>query len=217
MTGNATVHCRCGAASVETAAPIRLSLWCACCDCRQKVTWSLANDRSPSTESSVIPPVQRAVYFENAIARTEGNLQPTLLRDGGRSTFLVATCCSSVLAISHPAYAGKVFMVIEAAARIEGSVPEPLARIYLKDHSVEDRGPLPPVECPSFRSDDADIDEARKVYRPVFARPIAAAAASNGTNELYTLEELMSRLPPTNVLGLQEGASVVRSSVRQRG
>jgi hypothetical protein len=86
------------------------------------VVWSLANDLLPSTASAsvAVPPVQCAVYFENAIIRTEGNLQPTLLRDGGRSTFLVATCCNSVVAISHPAYGGKVFMVIEAAARIKG-------------------------------------------------------------------------------------------------
>jgi hypothetical protein len=177
----------------------------------------LANDLSSSTASApaAVPPAQRAVYFENAIVHTEGNLQPTLLRDGGRSTFLVATCCHSVVAISHPAYAGKVFMVIEAAARIKGTVPEPLARIYIKDHKVEDRGALPPVECPSFRSDDSDLDQARNVYRPVFAQPITVWAPFTDTNGLHTLEQLISRLPPTKVLGLQEGASVVRSIALQ--
>lgn len=78
-------------------------------------------------------------------------------------------------------------------------------------NSVEDRGVLPPVECPSFRSDDSDLDEARKVYRPVFAQPITVWAPLTVTNGLHTLEQLISRLPPTKVLGLQESASVVRS------
>ena len=71
MKANATVRCRCGKATIETAAPIRLSLWCACNDCRQKVAWSLAN--APFSEASAspgVPPVQRAVYCENAIVRT---------------------------------------------------------------------------------------------------------------------------------------------------
>jgi len=213
MTENAAVRCRCGAAGIETAAPVHLSLWCACCDGRQKVAWSLANDlsSSPASASPAVPPVQRAVYFENGIVSTEGGLQPTLLRNGGRSTFLVATCCNAILGVFHPAYDGKIFMVIEAAARVEGTVPEPLARICTKDHNVEDRGRLPPVECPSFRSDDSDLDEASKVYRPVFARPITVCAPSTGTNGLETLEQLISRLPPTEVLDLQEGAPVVRS------
>ena len=100
---------------------------------------------------------------------------------------------------------GKVFMVIEAAARIRGVVPAPLARIYMKDYDVEERGPSPWVECPSFRSDDADIAEARKVYRPVFAQPITH------TNGLRTLEELITSLPAINVLGLEEGAAVASS------
>ncbi len=209
MSDDATVRCRCGAAAIETAAPVRLSLWCACNDCRQKVAWSLANDPFASaSRSRNVPPVQRAVYFENAIARAKGDMQPTLLREDGRSTFLVANCCRAVMAVSHAAYAGKVFMVLEASALIEGTVPEALARIYLKDYDPEDRGALPPVRCPSFRSDEDDVDQARKLYRPLLRQEINVSARFTETSKLFTFERLMSRLPPTVILGLREGAAV---------
>eukprot|EP00472_Partenskyella_glossopodia_P011817 CAMPEP_0197537604 /NCGR_PEP_ID=MMETSP1318-20131121/57390_1 /TAXON_ID=552666 /ORGANISM="Partenskyella glossopodia, Strain RCC365" /LENGTH=325 /DNA_ID=CAMNT_0043095807 /DNA_START=83 /DNA_END=1060 /DNA_ORIENTATION=+ len=265
----AAVWCRCGAAGVETAAPIRMSLLCACCDCRQKVLWSMggysngnvdpnhnsnkecqdhSTDNNPSSSCSCSatpdthrlsrssnthttttshsprstkpPPqkVQRLFYFENAIIRAKGDLQPILLRQDGKSTFLVAKCCHSILGVSHPAYDGKVFMVLDAAARVScgsGEVPEPLARIYLKDYDVLERGALPEADCPSFQSDESDVEAARRLYRPFFAKPVSVPVREQehledafGADEvsLFTMEELISRLPPVQVLGLKEGA-----------
>ena len=147
-------------------------------------------------------------YLENDLTgvRGEENLYLHQLRDGARSTRLAAKCCESILAVDHPAYAGKVIMVPSDACTLttSGALPAAHARIYMKDHNEARDGPLPPGEAPEKVFSGAESDWVERLgHRAFFERPRPVPFLG------FTLPQLCARLSAQPVvLGLAEGEQV---------
>lgn len=191
----AAVTCACGKARVTfaTCSP-RTHLECCCRDCRQSLEWAAAMG-GPSA-----PQVPQVYYFENDLEDIQGekHLRLYRLRAGARVTRLVATCCYSTLLADHPAYQGNVVSVLADACRLSTRPLPAQARIWTKDRDADPSGPPPAYrgQGPCLRGDEAWWP---LVVAPALVMPIASPRRGS------SLQELISRLPPPVVLGLDEG------------
>jgi hypothetical protein len=143
-------------------------------------------------------------YFDNDLVRVDGqeSMEVQQLRDGARSSRVVARCCHAVLAVDHPFYQGNVVMVPASACALSAAeLPQPLARIFEDDWDADADGPLPAETPPPLdpASLPAEADPASPPWLMHLARPV------EGLRQGRPLQELLSDLGPPRVLGLTEG------------
>ena len=167
---HASAACLCGKVSIGFVHRMPLvHLECACQDCRQAREYEATLSGPPSSS-----PLSQLFYFSNDVILSDtlasnpsGFLESTQLRDGGRSTRLVARCCRSTLAVDHPAYGGNIVMVPGDSCNLDAdSGLGPLARIYMGDWDLSQDGEAPPCTYPSFGP--GAPEEAKEIYRKEF-------------------------------------------------
>jgi hypothetical protein len=123
-----------------------------------------------------------------------------MLREGGRSTRCVATCCHSTLLVDHPNYFGKTVMLFpEALVDIAGSLNRrPVdARIYMKDFPASKMNALPPWDGPTLTGNEGP--EAMMPYRQLVSDEVPLP------REGVSVQELIASGGTVTVLGLEEG------------
>lgn len=197
----ATVRCVCGKVSLTfTSLEPLVRLECGCRDCRQAREFE-ATRGGPKSHS----PLSTLAYFPNDITLDQSIedvseiIEVVTLREGGRSSRLVARCCRSTIAVDHPGYGGKLVMVPEESCILIAAKISPLARIYMGDWDHERDGDPPPTgDWPTLGAGATDAD--KEVYRYKF-REAAVALPREGVS----LQEVVAALKPTACLGLTEG------------
>uniref|UniRef100_A0A7S4PHH6 Uncharacterized protein n=1 Tax=Paramoeba aestuarina TaxID=180227 RepID=A0A7S4PHH6_9EUKA len=166
--GPSKLSCRCGTTCFTFSAPSpRHSLECLCCDCLQKMEWAnkKAKELGLSPAPGPLPEVPELRYFENVIEKVEGkeNIKLFLLREDGRSKFVVACCCYTAMLVDHPFYLQNVVMVLPSTV-VKSQKTVPFVRIYIKDWEKQrkaegkeaDVSLLPPFEGIQLFYDERD-------------------------------------------------------------
>lgn len=165
-----SVLCSCGQTGLTFHGEPSFRLDCGCHDCRQAREYESTRG-GPATDSAL----SRLLYLPNDVSTTSADdlsrLCLTQLRDDAKSTRLVTTCCRSTLAVDHPAYRNMLVMVPADSCSVQGGIPAPLARIYMKDWPSDEPVPaLEPPTLPSLRGDEVDFsDRAQATYRVHFS------------------------------------------------
>ena len=192
-----SVTCVCTRASINFANPRpRKSIECCCCDCHLALEWCHEQGGIPAPN----PPLT-LLYFDNDISGVKGEdfLQVVRLRETGPSGRLVATCCYTILAVSHWAYLGNRVMV-PPGARIEyeGETVKPELRIQTKWWDERRNGPLPPFSGKEVTSSMPWWAMTCGML-PHFACGLAA-----GNRQGESIQALMRRLGTPIVAGVPE-------------
>ena len=107
MKTRGKISCLCGDCSlVLTDCKPKMSLLCACEDCRQAVRWAEKHGGKPAED------ILYLVYCRSDFSDVSGlaNMRVTQLRKAARSTRIYCGNCYSCLGIDHPAYSDNVFM-----------------------------------------------------------------------------------------------------------
>ena len=141
--------CRCGNIRIAFD-DILTSVECGCVDCYDKNLWSCRS-------GGVAPPAGlerhgqgrcvRVCYIPNNLVfnSAEPPVAFNRLREGSRSTNMVATCCSTILCVDHVSYkCGRllIFPDFITFVRGRGRVPAPTARIFAMDWDREELAKL---------------------------------------------------------------------------
>ena len=186
----ATVTCKCGAVqlSFRDRTPVQ-RLLCGCCDCRQALAWA---SRQGGAAAPAMPrehaPLLDLLYLTNDVWPVRGGdkLRFFKLREDGRSTRGVATCCHSTLLVDHPGYGAQKVLLFPGACDVDAEPREVDALIYLGDLAPEQRAALP--------------DFPNKGRKPPPAR---VALPRRG----LSVEQLVAASGGVTQLGLEEGAA----------
>jgi hypothetical protein len=152
---HANVTCSCGECQLTFFNPQpRNHSECCCCDCRQKVEWAAAQQRS-----SFIPKVSNLYYIEDDIIAIKGeeHLSEFLLRAPSgavvpgtdtpvTSPFIVATCCYSILCVPATYYNNNYVAVIAETCSLQCNAMVAQIRYAIDEFPKDFASALPPYQ-----------------------------------------------------------------------
>ncbi|MEC8775546.1 MAG: hypothetical protein VXX79_11945 [Pseudomonadota bacterium] len=194
------IECGCGHCKLTLAEDRpRMSLYCACKDCRQALKW--AAKRGGKTPVDLPKPM----YMRSDISAVEGqdSMRAFQLRDPARSTRVFCAKCYSILGVDHPAYADNVFMFFPDHCETDVDLSiKPSALIHMESYP----GAAPPDipdDIPVYQNWDDPKD--REAYLEI--PDIAAAFRAPEIPALgQTFKGLIDALGEIEVLNLEIGA-----------
>jgi hypothetical protein len=131
---------------------------CACFSCRQRQEWSVA-EGCPGVEAYASP--TDLTFLDNAVTAVEGeeHLRTHILRAGGTTRWLAATCCGSILVVSNPLYKGNLVAIPRATSTLQcHEAMLPLVRVQTNGWSARRVGDGYPDETqmPAFEGPVVD-------------------------------------------------------------
>jgi hypothetical protein len=180
-------------------------------DCRQKLQWA-ESEGGPAVPKAVIQHERPLdiVYFGNSFAVETGaeNLAFFKLRDGCRSTNMVASCCHTTMMVDNPGYQEQaVLAFVDILAGLETEPIDFSLYGFCDDFPQDKRKKLrtdkPQLGSPSKGS--ADWGDASWA-----ARVVGAVSLPDVTNLKLTNFQEVLREKNGNItyLGLEEGAEI---------
>lgn len=200
MAESGKVSCNCGACALElNDVQPKMSLLCACEDCRQARHW--AAKHGAATPKDII----YSVYFRSDFAAFHGveNMFACQLRADARSTRILCKSCYSCISIDHKvSYSDHVFMFQPDHCKADFDTDvTPIAAINLIDYPHH-LAPIPSELLPVFHTFRYPQERARFVaIDPVFEVFAPPKTPPQG----QTIRELIAALPAARVLDLAPG------------
>ena len=194
------IGCECGRCKLTLAEDRpRMSLFCACKDCRQAIKWAaLRGGKAPQR-------MPRPVYVRSDITAVEGEdfMKAYQLRDPARSTRVYCNQCYSILGIDHPAYCDNVFMFFPHHCETDFDLSiNPCAVIHMESYPFPEPADVPD-DIPVYQSWDNPRDREEFLTIPDVAKAFCAPETAPGGK---TFSELIEDLGEIEVLNFAIGA-----------